>query len=107
MNDITFLEAVTALKNEWELSLPESVSEEDLLQRLADKIVRVIEQGPEAFFQLMYRLDIPEKKLNASLHEADIAKRVAQLVFERQLQKIQSRQQNKVKREEDDPELRW
>ena len=100
-------EAAMALGRDWDLKLPDTLSEEAILKLLADRIVTVLERGPETFFQLMYRLDISEKKLNAILLEDDVAMKIARLIYDRQLQKIQSRLINKMKRESDDPELKW
>jgi len=105
-NDI-LQEAALALQQDWDLRLSDMLSEEAILKLLADRIVSVLERGPDVFFQLMYRLDISEKKLNAVMQEEDVAGQIARLIYDRQLQKIQSRQENKMKRENDDPELKW
>jgi hypothetical protein len=94
-----------ALQTDWELQLPETVSKEEILQQLANKIVTLIERNPEHFFQLMYRLDVPEAKLDAALKTEDAAHSIAELVYNRQLQKIESRQQNRNNEITDDPEL--
>ena len=107
MADDTLLETAAALKQDWDLLLPDTLSEEAILKLLADRIVTVLERGPETFFQLMYRLDISEKKLNAILQDDDVASKIARLIYDRQLQKIRSRQVNKMTRENDDPELKW
>lgn len=108
MEDKTTREIADALQRDWELQLPESLSEEAILAHLANRIVSLIESGPEAFFQLMYRLDISEKKLNGVLEEDDVAHKIARLVYDRQLQKIHSRQlfrdTNPAKEDED---LSW
>lgn len=100
-------ETAHALQHDWGIQLPEMLSEEAILKLLADRIVAILERGPEEFFQLMYRLDISEKKLRGVLHEADVADQIARLIYDRQLQKIESRHKNKMKQESDDPELAW
>lgn len=95
------------ISKEWDLALPEALSEEAILKLLAERVVRILELGAETFYQLMYRLDISEKKLNAILHEPDVADKIARLIYDRQLQKIQSRMANRKTPENDDPELRW
>jgi hypothetical protein len=107
MVDNVLEEAARALRGDWDLQLPETLSEEAILKLLADRIVTILERGPETFFQLMYRLDISEKKLNAVLQDDDVADRIARLIYDRQLQKIQSRRINKVDNESDDAELKW
>jgi hypothetical protein len=105
MND-SLRETATALQQEWGLQLPQTFSEEDILQQLADRLGALIEKGPEAFFQLMYRLDISEKKLTASLQDEDVAGKIARLIYDRQLQKIESRKRHSTPKPEDD-ELAW
>jgi aspartate/glutamate racemase len=108
MTDNSILqEAALALQQDWDLRLPDMLSEEAILKLLADRIVTVLERGPDTFFQLMYRLDISEKKLNAVMLEDDVAARIARLIYDRQLQKIHSRLTNKMKRENGDEELKW
>jgi len=97
-----------ALGSEWDLHLPEgALSEEAILQLLADRIVQVLERGPDTFFQLMYRLDISEKKLTAILDDDNVAAKIARLVYDRQLQKIQSKRSSPKDGHIDDPELKW
>ena len=107
MADNILQEAAIALGQDWDLRLPDTLSEEAILKLLADRIVDILECGPETFFQLMYRLDISEKKLNAVLQDDDVAMKIARLMYDRQLQKIQSRLANRKTSETDDPELKW
>jgi len=95
-----------ALQNDWDILLPEIVSEEAILKQLAARVIELLEKGPETFFQLMYRLDISEKKLNAVMNEEDVALRLDRLLYDRQLQKIQSRKTHKENTSAD-PDLEW
>jgi aspartate/glutamate racemase len=106
MDNRDIQEAAVALREQWDLQLPELVSEEQILAQLTRRVIVLLERGPESFFQLMYRLDISEKKLNAVMNEEDVAERIARLIYERQMQKIHSRHTNK-KSEPYDPELSW
>lgn len=107
MGDILLHETAAALKEDWDLQLPDTLSEETILRLLAERIVVILERGAETFFQLMYRLDISEKKLNAVLQEDDVPMKIARLIYDRQLQKIKSRHENRMKTSSDDPELKW
>ena len=108
MEDSTTREIAEVLQRDWELILPDTLTEEEILQHLANRIVVLIERGPEAFFQLMYRLDISEKKLNSVLNEDDVAHKIARLIYDRQLQKIKSRQEfRKTNLTKEDEELSW
>lgn len=106
MSDNILLETVYALQNDWELQLPDTFTEEMILKILAEKIVTILERGPETFFQLMYRLDISEKKLNAVLGDEDVPQKLARLIYDRELQKIRSRHEHKTK-PGNDPDLKW
>ena len=107
MADSIIQETAVALRDDWDLQLPDTLSEEAILQLLADRIVTIIERGSETFFQLMSRLDISEKKLNAVLQEEDVPMKIARLIYDRQLQKIVSRHENRMQQQNDDPELKW
>ncbi len=107
MTDTIIHETALALQGDWDLQLPDTLSEEAILRLLAARIVTILERGAETFFQLMYRLDISEKKLNAVLQDDDVPGKIARLVYDRQLQKVKSRHENKVKNHDDDPELQW
>lgn len=95
-----------ALQQEWGISASENISKEHIIDMLALRLTQILDQGPERFYQLMYRLDISEKKLNAVLQEPDVAIQIAILIYDRQLQKVVSRQQH-AKDTDIDPELRW
>jgi len=108
MADKVTHEIADILKRDWEISLSDTVSEEEILHQLAKRAAQLIESGPENFFQLMYRLDISEKKLNAVIRDEDVAGKIARLIYERQLQKIKSREYfRNANAMKDDADLSW
>jgi len=100
-------ETALALKSEWDLEIPDALTEEAILELLAARLVKIIERGPDTFYQLMYRLDISEKKLNAVLQDKNVPLKIAKLIYDRQLQKIQSRLNYRKEKESGDPDLKW
>ena len=70
---------------------------EDVLEaQLAEKINELIQRDFGALVQLLYRIDVQEKKLRRILDEnngEDAGLLIARLIMERQWQKIESRQQ--------------
>lgn len=101
-------ETATEISREWGITIPEILSEKEIITRLADKLVDYLQKGPDAFFQLMYRLDIAEKKLYSVMSTKDAAYNIAKLIYERQLQKIRSREFYKGKnKKSNDPEIDW
>jgi hypothetical protein len=105
--DDTLKETALALQSDWGIQIPDTLSEDAILQLLAERVVLFLERGAETFYQLMYRLDISEKKLNAVLQDADVPGKIARLIYDRQLQKVKSRRENKMTPPVDDPELKW
>ncbi|WP_276132629.1 hypothetical protein [Polluticoccus soli] len=95
------------LKEELGLALPETISQDEIVQHLAKKIATLLKGNQETLFQIMYRLDVSEKKLNAVIREPDAAFKIAWLVYERQLEKYRSRQQHKATKKDPDKDLEW
>ncbi len=98
---------VQRLQQEWDIVVPNIISEEAILDSLERRVITLIERGAETFFQLMYRLDISEKKLNNVLHDMDAPRHIARLIYDRQLQKIHSCLTTKTTDPNEDPELKW
>lgn len=81
---------------EWAVALPEKITEETLLQLLAEKINDLIRNDFNKLLTLLYRIDIDERKLKAMLQEhsdKDAGMLIAVMVLERQKQKLASRKQ--------------
>lgn len=100
-------EVVQMLEADWGLQLPEMVSEETILKHLEQKILELADKNPEAFFQLMYRLDVSEQKVKSVLFEPDAGMQIARLVYKRQLQKIEARKLFRDKGDVADEDLKW
>ena len=85
---------VTLINNELALELPETISINELQQQLSAYINQLINQDFEKLIYYLYRIDIHEGKLRQLLqdHEGENAAAIiAQLIIDRQLQKIKSR----------------
>lgn len=94
------------LETEYGISLGGVVSEKEIIEKLALQVGAIAEKGPDAFFQLMYRLDIPERQLNRAMVDKEAAMEIARLIYNRQLQKIRSRAYYKNK-PPDDADISW
>ncbi len=69
----------------------ESFSEDELLNILSDQIAYMLEYRTDFLMSLMYRLDIDEQKINNALHPLALLPAnvgLAQLVLERQKQRV-------------------
>jgi hypothetical protein len=100
-------DTATALRAEWGIQPSGNLSEEEILQLLAQKITEILQQGPDVFYQLMYRLDISERKLNEVTGCKDAAQQIARLIYNRQLEKIKSRYLNRQNKDNIEPDLKW
>ncbi len=102
-------ELIPEINHSLEISLPVSISAEELRQKLVSHINYLINHDFEKLVFHLYRIDVDEARMRALLaHKEgqDSAGLIADLVIERQLQKIESRKQFRNK--EDHPgEEKW
>jgi hypothetical protein len=78
-------------------------------RQLVDAVNDLLVHDFNALVQLLYRLDVNEHKIRTSLANnpvTDAAELIAQLLLERQLQKLETRQSAKTP-PQDDGEERW
>ena len=81
-----------------EISLPSSVSEEELREQLTSHINHLINHDFEKLVFYLYRIDVNENKMRDLLEKREgenAAELIANLIIERQLQKIESRKKFK------------
>jgi Asp-tRNA(Asn)/Glu-tRNA(Gln) amidotransferase B subunit len=89
---------ISNINESLEISLPATLSLNELKQKLSLHINHLINHDFEKLVSLLYRIDINESKLKQLLQQkqgADAAGTIADLIIERQLQKIKSRQEIK------------
>lgn len=95
-----------ALAQSFELSFPELVSRETIIAALTFRVDQLIAANPDQLFSMLYRLDISERKIKEAMAtDHDVTKKIAVLIYERQLEKIVSRRHFKSTPPEDD--LAW
>ena len=88
----------------------EANSPKEVRDKLIDLLNELINKDFEALIQLLYRVDVNEKKIRAYLNEntnEDSAAVLADLIIERQLQKIESRKNYQSKNDNHSNEERW
>ncbi len=75
-------------------SAPEILQQADVLKQLNEYINYLINHDFPALVQLLYRIDISEKKIKGALQlqdAEDAGALIAKMIIERQLQKIKSK----------------
>lgn len=100
MNNQNIIEVTESLvRNEWELEGGAAfLSEEDLLEALANHVAFMIERRLETLLSTLYRMDVSEAKVNQVLHPtskepANIG--IARLIIERQKARLFTKQHYK------------
>lgn len=89
---------------------PEASSSAEIREKLIHLLDELINKDFSALIQLLYRLDVSEKKIRAYLDNntnTDAAPGLANLIIERQLQKIESRKNYRSKNSDSSNEERW
>jgi len=107
------------MSNENQLAVPEkiiaatnAIGQEPLAplrQKLTELINELIQRDFNSLIQLLYRIDVNERKLKQLLKDSphtDAAELIAELIIERQLQKIESRNRFNSQ-EKTDPDHGW
>lgn len=100
---------IPAINNSFEISLPTGISLKELKEKLAVHINHLINHEFEKLVSILYRVDVNENKMWQLLEQKggeDAARLIADLIIERQLQKIKSRQENRKNNEVPDDE-KW
>ena len=87
---------IPALRQSMEIDLPDHISFESLNEKLCDHINHLIQHDFQKLALILYRVDVNEEKLKYLLEEnsnKDASTIITELIIERQLQKIKSRQE--------------
>lgn len=91
-----------------DFGLPEKdlVSREKIIAALTWRVEQLLAGNPDQLFSMLYRLDISERRIKEAMAtEQEVTKKIAVLIYERQLEKIICRQHFKSDTPDDD--LAW
>jgi len=89
---------IPLLRQSLEIDLPENISFELLKERLSSHINFLIQSDFQKLVSILYRVDVNESKLKHLLKENqgfDAVNIITDLIIERELQKIRSRQEHR------------
>ena len=89
-------ELIQRLNRELQTGLPQSISSNDLVQKLSEFINHLIQTDFQKLVSILYRADVSETKLKLLLGQnsgRDAAPVIAKLIIEREQQKINSKSQ--------------
>lgn len=88
----------------------DEVPGEEIREQLISLINELVNKDFASLLQLLYRIDVDEKKIRLLIQKnptEDAASIIADLIIERQLQKIESRKHFKENNDRDCEEERW
>ena len=103
-------ELAIALKKELHFELAEKISLEEIKEKLSAHINHLINHDFQQLVMLLYRIDVSENKLRNLLKEnqnEDAGNTIAELIIERQLQKIKTRKEFSREKNGDSHEEKW
>ncbi len=101
---------IPAINESLEISLPDNISLEELKEKLTGQINHLINHDFEKLVFYLYRIDVNESKMKQLLAQKEgenAAGLIADLIIERQLQKIKSRQQFSQRDNDIDESEKW
>ncbi|HSZ86512.1 MAG TPA: hypothetical protein VK787_10800 [Puia sp.] len=100
---------IDSLKKDLQIDLATKISFEKIKEKLIAHINDLINNNFEELINVLYRVDVSEAKLKILLKEnAESAFVIADLIIERQLQKIKTREQFKsTGKKENSDEEKW
>ena len=98
------------INTELAIDLSDNISMEDLVRQVAIEVNNLIDKNFQKLVGILYRMDVSEPKLKnllANNPKADAGIIIAQLMIERQLQKITTRKQFRQKDDSINEEDKW
>ena len=103
-------ELIKLVNAEMAIELPEQISFNEIREELSKYINDLIVNDFQKLVSILYRIDISESRLKQLLQEEnheDAGKVIADLIIQRQLEKVKTRQQFKQTSENIDESEKW
>jgi N-acetylglucosamine kinase-like BadF-type ATPase len=102
-------ELIQQINRELSIELPQTISLEELKEALAGHINHLINTNFEKLVYYLYRIDVNETKMKQLLQaeHKNAGDLIAQLIIERQVQKIKSRKEFRKRNDAVDDEEKW
>lgn len=92
MKDIP-TEIAKRISSDLDVQLPDSLSDEEMIMHIADRVEQLLKGDPDLLLSYLYRLDVEEKKIAAALETSIMPVHVtfANLIWERQKQRMETK----------------
>ena len=103
-------ELIETINKDLAIELPASIDINELKEKLKEYCNHLIKTNFEKMVGILYRIDVSEVKLKQVLNQnpgEDAGEIIAQLIIERQLQKIQTRKNFKQENNNNSEEEKW
>ena len=109
MNDNTEIgQVVELVAKDFQIEGADAITKDQLLALIAQRVSYLLENDKDLLLSYLYRLDISMKKINAMLKLKNVIpphESIAQLIFQRQMERIHTKKKIVVKPIEDGWEL--
>lgn len=96
---MSYTDAIKMLNEQFDFAddsqLPMDLSYDRLVEKIASIVDQLVSKDPERFIWTLYRMDVSEPKVKAALGDHaidDSCKVVAELIIERQIQRVKTRE---------------
>jgi hypothetical protein len=104
-----YTDLIPGINQSLDICLPAALSKDELRNNLAEHISHLINHDFEKLIYYLYRVDVDEHKMRRLLNQREgenAAGLIADLIIERQIQKIESRRKHSSKEDIPDDE-KW
>ena len=80
-----------------DVHIPKELSDKEMISHIADRVERLLKADPDLLMSYLYRLDVEEKRIKAAMHVsiAPVHITFAELIWERQKQRIETKKKYK------------
>ena len=94
ISDNIFLEVYKSIDKDLELPKTEEFSEDELIRIISARVEYLLEHDKDLMMSFLYRLDIPNEKVQAALritHEIPVHVSLGLLIYYRQLERVRTK----------------
>lgn len=90
-------------------STNEEISDEEMVRAIAERVEALIDKDPGLLMSYLYRLDVSENKAKDALEQdkVPVAFAVAELIWNRQKKRMQTKREIEVSKRQDMDGLEW
>jgi NACalpha-BTF3-like transcription factor len=84
-------------------------SDQEMINAISERVGELLDQDVGLLMSYLYRLDVSEEKAKAALQQRDqsVSQAIAELIWQRQKQRMKTKKDIEVRKDEDFEGLEW